>query len=309
MHDHERGMAGHEQKITMIKKVVLKKYNTVTDKEKPMKYMHFNSSCSYTALAMLLEEKGINTEDTEIALEIGLPWIFDRRDDRFLAGPNLQGAEWFDIYLNPRGLRMLEESIDAESVPDYLVEHGHCMLGIRLPGNNGKHAVVFHGYDGSYRFYNPVHEGSGASAELVLGKEELMQALDRETMVGSLIRCAKKRHDMRPVFERSVSVLRQNLKEIEGFSGTVHEPDEYRDAMDRLFRPLLLDGISMLKLAGEKDLAGRLENVQRELLQFLKGDRSAALADNISLDSLRDCAGEYIGLIERHIKGDTGDKQ
>ena len=136
-----------------------------------------------------------------------------------------------------------------------------------------------------------------------------MQALDRETMVGSLIRCAKNRHDMRPVFERSVSVLRENLKEIEGFSGTVHEPDEYRDAMDRLFRPLLLDGIGMLKLAGETDLAGRLETVQREFLQFLKGDRSAALADNISLDSLRDCAGEYIGLIERHTKGDTGDKQ
>ena len=34
-----------------------------------MKYMHFNSSCSYTALAMLLEEKGISTEDTDIALE------------------------------------------------------------------------------------------------------------------------------------------------------------------------------------------------------------------------------------------------
>ena len=41
-----------------------------------MKYMHFNSSCSYTALAILLEDKGIETEDVDISIEIGLPWIF-----------------------------------------------------------------------------------------------------------------------------------------------------------------------------------------------------------------------------------------
>ncbi len=121
-----------------------------------MKYMHFNSSCSYTALAMLLEEKGISTEDTDIALEIGLPWFFDKKEDCFLAGPNLQGAEWFDIYLNPRGLRMFEENIDREDIPDHLTDHGKCMLGIRLPEGKGRHAVVFYKYDGSYHFYNPV---------------------------------------------------------------------------------------------------------------------------------------------------------
>ncbi len=62
------------------------------------KYMHFNSSCSYTALAMLLSDKGIDTEDTDIALEIGLPWMFDREEGYYLAGPMLQGAKWFDLF-------------------------------------------------------------------------------------------------------------------------------------------------------------------------------------------------------------------
>ena len=65
--------------------------------------MHFNSSCSYTALAMLLSGKGVDTEDTAIALEIGLPWLFAKEEGYFLAGAMLQGAKWFDHFLNPRG--------------------------------------------------------------------------------------------------------------------------------------------------------------------------------------------------------------
>jgi hypothetical protein len=47
---------------------------------------------------MLLSDKGIDTEDTDIALEIGLPWMFDREEGYYLAGPMLQGAKWFDLF-------------------------------------------------------------------------------------------------------------------------------------------------------------------------------------------------------------------
>ena len=57
------------------------------------KYMHFNSSCSYATLAMMVSEYGIETEDVNIALEMGLPWLFAKEDDVFLAGPNLQGGQ------------------------------------------------------------------------------------------------------------------------------------------------------------------------------------------------------------------------
>lgn len=38
-----------------------------------MKFMHFKASCSYTALANLLELEGLDTEDDQIALDMGLP--------------------------------------------------------------------------------------------------------------------------------------------------------------------------------------------------------------------------------------------
>ncbi len=267
-----------------------------------MKYMHFNSSCSYTALAMLLEEKGINTEDTEIALEIGLPRIFEKKDDCFLTGPNLQGAEWFDVYLKPRGLRMAEEYVNRENIPEYLIEHGTCMLGIKLPENKGKHAVVFNKYDGSYHFYNPVREGSEGSTEIVFDKAGLLSAVEQETMVGMVVECPRTEYDMQPVFKKSLSVLKENLEAIEIFCCVFHEAEEYKAAMDRIFRSILLDGISMLEIAGEKDLAENLRKLQKEYLQFLMGDKKGILADHISLPELRKCGEKYMLLIEEHIK-------
>ena len=35
-----------------------------------MKFMHFTASCSYTALAELLELEGLDTEDDQIALDV-----------------------------------------------------------------------------------------------------------------------------------------------------------------------------------------------------------------------------------------------
>ena len=47
-----------------------------------MKYMHFKASCSYAALANLLEMQGYDTEDTIIALEMELPKLFSKEDGR-----------------------------------------------------------------------------------------------------------------------------------------------------------------------------------------------------------------------------------
>ena len=41
-----------------------------------MKYMTFNSSCSYAGIANMLEQDGVNTTDREIALGMKLPYLF-----------------------------------------------------------------------------------------------------------------------------------------------------------------------------------------------------------------------------------------
>ena len=79
-----------------------------------MKYMHFRASCSYTALAILLEKEGIQTEDYKIALEMNLPWLFSKENDSYIAGSMLQGAKWFNLWLLPHGFEMSEEASEYE---------------------------------------------------------------------------------------------------------------------------------------------------------------------------------------------------
>lgn len=76
-----------------------------------MKYMHFNSSCSYAGLANMLAFLGFETEDYQIALDIKLPFLihFDPETGSYRAGAMLQSKEWFELYLRPRGFCYKEE--------------------------------------------------------------------------------------------------------------------------------------------------------------------------------------------------------
>jgi hypothetical protein len=261
-----------------------------------MKYMHFNSSCSYAALANLLERMGIETEDTKIALEMDLPWLFAKDGNTFVSGPMLQSAEWFNLWLKPRGLIMIETEVQKDALCGMLQSNGPLMLGIQTL--YGKHAVVFTKYDGAYQFVNPTHENSGEKTELVLTEKELLNRTDETMMLASIGRTKPEPVDLCPYFRRSVQIIRENVAEIERFAAAMHDPDAYLSALNRLFRPLLLDGISMLTLIGETALAERFTALQAALLSFLRGPRAGRLKDVLSLEELYDAAEEYVRLIE-----------
>lgn len=72
-----------------------------------MKYMYFNSSCSYAGVANLLYLKGIDIEDFVIANAIYLPYLLLKDGASYLAGPMLQSKEIFDIYLNALGYEFI----------------------------------------------------------------------------------------------------------------------------------------------------------------------------------------------------------
>lgn len=263
-----------------------------------MKYMHFNSSCSYTALAMLLEEKRIDTEDTEIALEMGLPWLFAKEGDEYLAGPMLQGAKWFDLYLKPKGFCLQEEPIEKYRLPEYLKNHKPCMLGIKRIEINGKHAVVFHEYNGRYHFSNPTKESSGQPTEIFLSEEELLDSTEDTVLVGYLKEQEPQSVNYNKLREESAQVIRDNISEIEAFCTITHKPQEYDEALNKLFRALLLDGITMLELAGESKLAAEFKSIQKDFLDFMRGERTSLLADAISLDKFRKLVEQYILLMK-----------
>lgn len=261
-----------------------------------MKYMHFRASCSYAALAMLLEKEGIQTEDYKIALEMNLPWLFTKENDSYVAGPSLQGAKWFNLWLFPHGFEMSEVFIHKQELINYILGHTPAMLGIRI--ESGKHAVVFTGCNGKYHFLNPVHENSTEPTELILSKEELLDRVDEEIVVGTLARTEPKFVDYSLLLRKSAGVLSNCLSDIEAYSRIVHDPSEYLIMMDKLFRALLLDGISMLELAGESTLAKGFTDVQKQFLVFMRGSRSGLISDVVSMDKLFNLTQDYIRLIE-----------
>lgn len=260
-----------------------------------MKYMHFRASCSYAALANLLELQGYDTEDTIIALEMELPKLFSKEDGSFLSGPMLQGAKWFNLWLIPHGFTILETAISKNSLCQELISGGAAMLGIQTP--YGKHAVVFTGYDGEYHFRNPTYKDSEENTELILSEKDLSSAVDDEIIIGRIQAALLQKVDLIPFRESSAFILQENVDAIARFAQTEHPPEEYLAVLNTLFRPLLLDGITMLELAGKQDLADKFRSLQADLMAFLRGNRSGKLCDALSLPDLHLAVKDYIAYI------------
>lgn len=262
--------------------------------------MHFHASCSYCALAEMLANLAIQTEDVQIAQEINLPWLFAKEGDTYLSGPMLQGKRWFDLWLNPRGLAFSESVVSSETLaPALQLAQSPVMLGLQTP--YGKHAVVFQRYDGSYHFFNPTHEDSGEPTALILSEEDLLRSVDSSVILGQITPSDPHMQSIKPLLQESIRILRENVTEITVFASTPHAPEEYLPAMDRLFRPLLLDGIAMLLLAGEASLAQGFFALQHDFLNFLRSPRTDPLSAFLSLETLHTLSEKYVQRIENQL--------
>ncbi|MDE6517341.1 MAG: hypothetical protein K2L18_05785, partial [Acetatifactor sp.] len=72
--------------------------------------------------------------------------------------------------------------------------------------------------------------------------------------------------------------LREELFEYGFMEAT---PQELQESRDRLFRPLLVDGLAMMKLLKQQELVIWLEAIQRQYLSILKRSQTVRLADEI----------------------------
>lgn len=271
-----------------------------------MKYMTFNSSCSYAGVANMLAQYGVDTDDRSIALEMKLPYLFALRDGIYMAGPMLQSAEWFDLYLNPIGFQMAETELPAVQVPEFLKQQKTAMLGLRMD-DIGKHAVVYIGTrDGSFLFLNNKWEHDPAPERLQLTEAELTERIGASAMVATLDRITPRAVDLTDRIKASASVIRQNLSDIQVVCRREASVGTLRSKLNTLFRPLLLDGITMLDLLGEAPLAQRFTAMQRSLLQALRADTSILLGNFLPMDELTAAAEDYICLIEKQIDAKHG---
>ena len=266
-----------------------------------MKYMTFNSSCSFAGLANLLAFYGVDTEDYEIALGMELPYLFAYEDSRYLSGPMLQGAKWFDLYLNPLGFALSECDMEKEQVCAYLRDIFPAMLGIRVSPES-KHAVVYTGrQDEKFLFLNSRRKDSPEPEMLCLTERELWDRLDESVTVGHLIRVASVDRNFRPLLERSVSIFQSLQREIHAFSAREQTAASLKTAMDSLFRPVLLDGVTMLELLGEMETSDILKDVRMEFLSTVKAEHAVVLAEMLDMRRLDDAMGQYEHLLIDHV--------
>lgn len=268
-----------------------------------MKYMTFNSSCSYAGVANMLERYGVDTEDRDIALGMKLPYLFSYEGGVYMAGPMLQSADWFNLYLNPIGFEMIEKEVPAKQVSAYLMQQKTAMLGLRVD-DTGKHAVVYIGGDDHrLTFLNNKWKDTDAPAQILLTETELLSQLAETTMVATLRPTAPKATDLKGRMKNAMVVIRKNLAEMQTVCCREETVGQLRKKRNTLFRPLLLDGITMLRLIEENNLANEFALLQQGLLNALRqdADQRVTLRAFLSMEKLMAAGERYIQLIQAEL--------
>lgn len=246
----------------------------------------------------MLEQYGVDTEDRIIAVEMGLPYLFSYENGAYLAGAMLQTAEWFNLYLNPRGFSMSEYVIPKGEVCGVLQNTDCAMIGIEVFEGN-KHAVVFCSVkNGKYEFINNKWEQTDEADRLLLSEEELLERLEESVTAATLRKVEVRAVEMNGYFEKSVDVLARLKKDLDVFCSAERQAQELRGVMNTLFRAVLLDGIAMAELIGQEELCEKLRFVQREFLDVMREGRAVVLKNRISFDALMGAIDEYAELIK-----------
>ena len=267
-----------------------------------MKYMTFNSSCSYAGLANLLAFYGVDTEDRDIAIKMHLPYLFDHEDGCYLSGPMLQSEKWFNLYLKTIGFIMVENEVKREQICTYLHDLQYAMLGIRVNEGN-KHAVIYTGIkDGKYCMLNNKWEQSDEPDTLLLSEQELIDRVDESVMVAVLHKTACETIPFNPLLNHSISVLRMLKEDMISFCSQERSAQEIRLSMNTLFRAILLDGITMLDLIGESNISKKLKIVQGQFMSAVKANKALLLDQCLDVTLLNSAITEYIDFIYTYIK-------
>ena len=101
--------------------------------------------------------------------------------------------------------------------------------------------------------------------------------------------------------DESIPAIQKNLQKSECVQHSKNR-GELRSTLNTLFRPFLLDGITMLGLAGETELANQFSHIQKIFLNALRQEpgTTIVLGEYLPIADLESAVDEYTVLIERN---------
>lgn len=177
------------------------------------------------------------------------------------------------------------------------------MLGVHLHGQD-RHAVVYTGMrSGRAVFLNSRHPESDEPDALCYTQDELLARLDDRCMVATLARCEAQEVCHAPLLEQSLVCLRALTDEVDAFCAAPRSRAELTAAVNPLFRPLLVDAVTMLTLIGEDEVRTALEQVRQTYMPVVFGAKEdgVVLADRLPMQTLHRAIQGYAALIRARL--------
>lgn len=272
-----------------------------------IKYQNLNRSCSYSAIANLMLDFSIDTEDYEILKSIKIPYIFNYLDkeDKFIAGPMLQGKKWFDYYLISYGLEFKEIEVQKNKALEcFNANPNRFMVGLNM-GNIGKHAVIFEGrQENNYQFLNIKREDSCEPDYYLFDSIELFNKLDDCFLVGWIEETNKSialnnKHELK----KSVEHIKLYKKAVVDFCSENRNSIELADAKSNLFEAFFLDVFSMMKIINELNLVKKIECIRRDYINAMSTNpEHLILSDYLKMDEFLKTIDYFQLLVEKEYK-------
>jgi len=266
-----------------------------------LQYQTFNRSCAYAGLANLLLDYGITIEDRDIVTEalISYHLRYNTDDKRYIAGPFLQGKEWFDLYLNKVGYEFFERKLSKVDLVSTLADTTtKYMLAIKY-GNAGKHAVVFLRKEANkFVFLNNKNSSSTESEHFFFSEDELKEKLEDKTLIGKII-------PKRAIIEKDVQILfNETIKTIDKYRKTIEyevvekrTEEEQKVAKKNTLEVFFLDILSMMEIVKQDGLALKIKKLRTIYLEALKSHRQMSLSEYMDIKEFETIIDEYLGIV------------
>lgn len=265
--------------------------------------MTFNNSCGYCALANMVESFGIDVEDRNICIEIGLPFLmlYDVRNDKFSIGTQHQNALFFNMYLESKGLYFVETEIQKKLIPKYLISHSNVMIGLSL--SNKKHALVFLSHTNeTYKFLNPHREDDKKADFLYFNEDELNNSLDEIHTIGYIIKIDETNKMSKFLHANTISTVHFLKTKLLEFIHNDQTKTEIIEKSEKLLRTLALDMYEMMKIVQEESIVKNIEIFRSEVIKLRNMNGSIKPIEHLNIENINSILKTYVEIVKKYIQ-------